>query len=157
MIEFSGYISGAAKKFRQIKGAQFLYSVMGCVYLVFTPFAIALYLGLKTWVLLVLYACLIGLVAVYPLFPLDKNTEKNFTANRVFIDEEYIVAKGEKFEVFHLISEAVSLLDYGEFYFVKFPMGKKSEHFICQKNLLTKGTLEEFEACFEGKVVRIEK
>ena len=154
MIEFSGYISGAAKKFRQIKGAQLLYIIMGCVYLVLTPFAIALYLTLKTWILLVLYTLLIGLVVVYPLFPLDKHTEKYFTANRVFIDEEYIVAKGEKFEVFHLISEAVRLLDYGEFYYVKFPMGKKSEHFICQKNLLTKGTLEEFEALFEVKITR---
>ena len=44
MIEFSGYISGAAKKFRQIKSAQLLYGVMGCVYLVLTPFAIALFL-----------------------------------------------------------------------------------------------------------------
>ena len=76
MIEFSGYISGAAKKFRQIKGAQLLYIVMGCVYLVLTPFAIALYLTLKTWILLVLYTLLIGLVVVYPLFPLDKHTEK---------------------------------------------------------------------------------
>ena len=44
--------------------------------------------------------------------------------------------------------------DYGEFYFLSFPMGKKSGNFVCQKDLLTQGTLEEFEKLFDGKIVR---
>ena len=40
------------------------------------------------------------------------------------------------------------------FYFIKFPFGKYSDKFICQKSLLTQGTLEEFEALFEGKIER---
>ena len=35
-----------------------------------------------------------------------------------------------------------------------FIFGKISDKFICQKDLLTKGSLEEFERIFEGKIKR---
>ena len=53
-----------------------------------------------------------------------------------------------------MISDAKQLRDFGEFYEIVFPFGKVSDKFICQKNLLTQGTLEEFEKLFEGKTTR---
>lgn len=44
--------------------------------------------------------------------------------------------------------------DYGEFYFISFRFGKISCYFICQKSLLTQGTIEDFEKLFDGKIVR---
>jgi len=44
--------------------------------------------------------------------------------------------------------------DYGEFYFISFYFGKISCYFICQKSLLTQGTIEDFEKLFDGKIVK---
>ena len=40
---------------------------------------------------------------------------------------------------------------YNKIFFI-FPY--KSQRFVCQKDLLVQGTIEEFEAVFEGKIVR---
>ena len=73
---------------------------------------------------------------------------------RIFVDEEYIVCVAEKYEEYRLISDADKLIDYGDFYYISFPFGKKSNNFVCQKNLLVKGTPEEFEELFADKVER---
>ena len=61
---------------------------------------------------------------------------------------------GEKFTESAAIEDVVKLVDYGEFYDLSFPFGKLNDKFVCQKSLLSKGTLEEFEALFEGKIIR---
>lgn len=53
-----------------------------------------------------------------------------------------------------MIKDVKNVYDHGEFYDLVFPFGKISGKFICQKNLLTEGTLAEFEALFDGKIVR---
>ena len=53
------------------------------------------------------------------------------------------------------INKIKQVVDYGEFYYVVFYMGMLFViGAMCQKNLLTKGTLEEFEAKFVDKLVR---
>ena len=54
-----------------------------------------------------------------------------------------------------VIGDAKQVRDFGEFYEIVFLFGKISDKFICQKNLLTKGTLEQFESLFNGKLQRI--
>ena len=51
---------------------------------------------------------------------------------------------------FNLYS-AFSQTKYYKIFFI-FPY--KSQRFVCQKDLLVQGTIEEFEAVFEGKIVR---
>ena len=75
-----------------------------------------------------------------------------YTTKRVFTDGEYIVAVCNACSDSRLISAATKVFDYGSFYYISFPMGQKSDKFVCQKNLLTQGTLEEFEVLFEGKI-----
>ena len=53
-----------------------------------------------------------------------------------------------------MISDVKKVVDHGEFYELSFVFGKVSDKFICQKSLLTKGTLEEFKAMFGDKVYR---
>ena len=99
------------------------------------------------------------IVPLATLFLKDKKAYHNHSIQKVFTDNEYIVSvlvNGS--EVYKLISDIKCVNDYGEFYELVFPRSAGiSDKFICQKNLLTKGTLEEFEALFEGKVVRKNK
>ena len=51
-----------------------------------------------------------------------------------------------------MISSICQIVDYGEWYYLVFDYGDKDLYFVCQKDLLTGGTIEEFENIFEGKI-----
>lgn len=70
------------------------------------------------------------------------------------IQDNILLSVSDRATESRYIEEVKEVRDYGEYYVLVFPMGKLSEKFVCQKDLLTKGTLEEFEALFEGKIVR---
>lgn len=46
------------------------------------------------------------------------------------------------------------IIDYGYFYVFIFYFPNLDKRFICQKDLIVKGTIEEFEQIFEDKIVR---
>ena len=54
----------------------------------------------------------------------------------------------------HSIHQVRKVIDYGDFYSIR--INQQFEHgpFLCQKDLLTKGSIEEFEKTFEGKIIR---
>ena len=52
------------------------------------------------------------------------------------------------------ISEVVKVVDFGEWYCVFFSSRHLVTHYVCQKNLIVKGTIEDFEKLFKGKIVR---
>ena len=72
----------------------------------------------------------------------------------MYVDGDYIICIADKYTESRLINEVKSVLDYGEFYEIKFPFGRLSDKFICQKSLLSKGAIEEFEKMFQGKIKR---
>ena len=74
---------------------------------------------------------------------------KNAKALIVCVADKYVESK--------LLSDVKQVRDFGAFYDVVFPFGKYSEKFVCQKDLLTIGTIEDFEKLFEGRIVRKQK
>ena len=74
---------------------------------------------------------------------------------RIVADEESITCTTDKEIVTKWITDVKQVIDHGEFYELVFPFGKISTNFICQKELLTKGTLEQFERLFEGKISKV--
>ena len=53
-------------------------------------------------------------------------------------------------ELFVMIESIHNVYDFGEYYH----LWEAGDMFLCQKNLLTKGSLEEIEKIFEGKITR---
>lgn len=51
------------------------------------------------------------------------------------------------------ISKIKRIEDQGDWYYITFK-GDFTENIICQKNLITQGTIEEFEELFKDKIVR---
>ena len=76
------------------------------------------------------------------------------TPKKIFVQDEYIVCTADKWTEAKAVSDVKVVRDFGEFYDLVFPFGNASEKFVCQKSLLSKGTLEDFEALFEGKLER---
>ena len=93
-----------------------------------------------------------------PIF--TKSTQNELFPYRAFIDREegtVIIqpVTGEKYERFSMIQEVKIVNDYGDWYHMIIP--KQDKYFIFQKDLITQGTIEEFESIFEDKIVRINK
>jgi len=79
---------------------------------------------------------------------------------RVTIDEQNIsftnASGGNKTRI-RPIKKVRKVLDCGEWYYVYFKFGDISNAWVCQKDLLKKGTLEDFEKIFAGKIKRKKK
>ena len=153
-IEFKGVLTGKCKKFLLMKQIMIQAIAALVVMVIFVPPIIVVSIHWKSIVLLLLIP--IFLYVLVSLLPPGKNSQKIFMPKRIFLDleEGTIVNECEKNERFHMISSVKKVLDYGEWYHVKFYFSDRDLYFVCQKNLITQGTLEEFEKLFEDKIER---
>ena len=156
MIEFTGYITGKAEKRFVQKSRR--------IGLIFSSFAILFALPIAfligKFVLhddAFIYAMLAGLSCI-PLIcfiPKGKKEHLSMLPKRIYTRDNHIVCVADKYTDSKLISDVTKVLDHGEFYELCFPFGKISEKFICQKSLLSKGSLDAFERLFKGKIVKL--
>ncbi|MBR2340895.1 MAG: hypothetical protein IKA72_00605 [Clostridia bacterium] len=103
---------------------------------------------------------IIYLYCLGPLFQLvlfcfiPKMSIKMYSYNRIEISEDIFSSKvGHKYE-FRELSKVKIVKDWGEWYEIIFFFPHKSIGYICQKDLIVEGTIEEFEKLFEDKIVR---
>ena len=158
MIEFKGHISDKIYKRLRRKERIFFGITLAVGCLLISPFWFALAVGGKAPnpILLGTVASLVTLfgtlLAIF--IPPSKKTKEEITFYHVFFDGEIIVAKQgiDKEETCRDINDAKCVKDYGDYYEVVY---KLINPFICQKDLISGGTLEEFEAMFEGKIERV--
>ena len=152
MIEFSGYITGVAQK-RFLQRARALTERI-LISGVLTILPISLLIGAKTgdYLLMRLNFIMIGVVFLLVRIPKSKKEVKAITPKRIYTDGETIVCVADRYTEVKKVSDVKYVKDHGAFYELVFPFGKISEKFICQKDLLIKGTLEEFEGLFANKL-----
>ena len=155
MIEFKGHLTGKAEKhfIRKTK----------LIGLGFIGFAILFAIPLVVFVGKVvfrdnafIYIMLSGL-SVLPLIcllPKRKKVHLSMLPKRIYTNETHIVCVADQYTDSKPIKAVKKVIDHGEFYELCFPFGKVSEKFICQKSLLSKGSLGEFERLFKGKIVK---
>lgn len=152
MIIFDGYLSGSAEKWLHKKNKEFGRNVFLVAVLLFLP--IILFFGIETqkWIIIVLYSLLFVIVPLLSIIPQSKKERKMVTPYKIIIDETTLTCKASKFEEIKYIQDVKVVKDHGDFYEIIFPFGKVSNNFICQKNLLSKGSLKEFEVLFKTKI-----
>lgn len=154
MIEFSGYLNGAAEKYFHKKTRILGRNILLVGVLILLPAIMSIGIRMKTWGLIIAYFSLFIIIPLLALIPKSKKERIAITPKKVFTEDGYIVCVADRYTESRLLNEAKQLRDFGEFYEIVFPFGKISDKFICQKDLCTKGTIEAFEALFEGKIVR---
>ena len=153
-IEFSGYLTGKAEKFYWKKATVFGACILWGGAVLMLPVIAAASRALGDWRFTVIFGLAILGLPLLGFLPKRKKAKFPLTPKRIHTDGEYIVSIGDKFTESKLISDARRVVDHGEFYELVFPFGNYSDKFICQKSLLREGTLEAFEALFEGKLIR---
>ena len=153
MIEFKGGLSKTCKEFVLKNEARC--SRMALTISCF-PFAVA---DIIWWAVSGKLYVLIALPAlVFPVFLAGiKPREKDYGAimtKRVTIDGNDLECEGDQFHDIKSIDRVKSVIDYGEWYQIEFSFPGKSQRFICQKDLITQGTIEDFEKLFADKIIR---
>lgn len=154
MVVFEGYLSGAAKYYYRRRAEALGRKILLFAMLALLPAIVIFASWLKSW------GMLLGYIAIYfavpPIVALCRR-EKDWVAltpQKIIAEDDYLVCLADKCTESKAIADVKMVRAFDEFYEIVFPFGNYSEKFICQKDLLVKGTLEEFEALFEGKIER---
>ena len=156
MIVFDGELTGKCKKFvlRKFSNLAGLICIITFSLVSFLVFGIAKTFGMSIIWIYIAFAVVATLLTF--LLPPYKQDQKTFMPQKVYVDlkDEMLVCKCEQKEQIHSIDSVYRVIDYGEWYHFKFNFGERDRFFVCQKNLLTEGSIEEFEALFEDVLIR---
>lgn len=152
MIEFRGKLSQKSMNFmikRERKNGMISGGIASAILLI--PVIIC---SIKIDPICSLFILVLILLTFLSGAPLKKNELSIIAPNNVYIVGDEIVSKSERFSCSNLVESVTKVEDYGEFYFLKFDYSHRCGRFICQKDLITQGTIEEFEEIFKDKIVR---
>ena len=153
MIIFEGQISGECKKgvFRRDAKIAFICGLITSIIFAIPTVVVAVTVH---WLALLFFLILIPFPFLATITPNEKDLP-TFLPSKVTIDTKVgeITAESSRFCTDAYIDDVVKVLDYGEWYLID--VGDRDGRFICQKDLLTSGTLEEFETIFGDKIQRI--
>lgn len=152
MIKFEGDLSSNTKKhFLKCETVQKLYLslIMGAFLCVPVIFAMIYIHAIFALCFIMIAIFVLGMIA-----PPPQNKYGIIFPNEVIIDDDGIEAKSEVSDYYRYIKDIKNIIDYGEYYLFNFYFPNKCRFFICQKDLIIQGTIEEFEKIFADKIVR---
>ena len=153
MIEFKGELSKTCKEFvlkNEVRCSRIALTI-SCF-----PFIVA---DIIWWAVSGKLYVLIALPAlVFPVFLAGiKPKEKGYgliMTKRVTIEGNDLECEGDQFHETKTMDQIKCVIDYGEWYKFEFRLPGNCQRFICQKDLITQGTIEDFEKLFADKIIR---
>lgn len=96
------------------------------------------------------------LVEIFLLFSKPKSIMFKFPRRIIFdLDKNltsYKIETNYK-EKLNRITRITKIYDYGDWYYIKFKFDP-SNYLVCQKDLIVKGTIDEFEKIFKDKLIK---
>ena len=152
MIEFRGELSGDCKKYVLHREAK-IGLISGLI--TATIFSIPIIiLTIKIHWMFVFFLPVLLLFALLAGMPPSEKSYTSIFPFEIIVDTERktITSKSEKFCFEYTFSEIVKVVDMGEWYHIY--LNNKNGRFVCQKNLICTGTLEEFEELFIDKIIK---
>lgn len=159
MIEFKGYLTGKSQKFfcNQIVKFQqkliILTLIPGFVVLTIVFYVVFDVIALYPEVI-ISEIILLALALLLPKIQTKKEKEKEkITPQKVFIDNDMIISESNAAVDTRFMKDVKEVRDYGEFYYFVFKA--YSYRFVCQKDLLTQGSTDEFETMFAEKIKKM--
>lgn len=165
MLEFSGEISDnivthMAKK--ELSGIALMFLLpalfFGVPTLLITLFFDWNDLFILPWFVVALLLFLSLVAFIPPQIPkvverfANKNTKKTLP-KRLTIEDSIIDIDCEAHSFYRSLDDVKKVVDMGAWYHIKFYFPHGNIYFVCQKDLITKGSIEEFEKLFEDKIV----
>lgn len=151
MIEFSGELTGITKRYYIKRNISFWrkFTLFGSlvVNIPLMIFSIVKHISILFYI-----SCVVVILAYFS--PCLIKIMSGVIPKKVFIDGEMIVSISDSQTESQYIEDVKEIYDYGDFYSFMFVSGQYTPHFVCQKDLISKGTLEDFEMLFSDKIIR---
>ena len=154
MIKFQGELSLKSKAFL------FKKSIISNFIILTLPacFLLALAFLLANTIKNIIYICVALILFLFLLAFVYENSKEAKKEREVqtvcIIDNEIEMYKNGTIDYQRKqLDDVKEVLDMGEFYWISFYL-PKSIYFICQKNLISEGSIEEFEKLFRDKIVK---
>lgn len=154
MIEFSGYLSGSAEAFFYKKSRYLGLGFLLVGMILVLPTIIVLSVRLNDAAPTIVYCAIFPVLCLLSLIPKRKKEKRRLTPKRIYTEDDCITCVANGYVETKFVDDVKMVVDHGEFYEIIFPFGKVSDKFICQKDLLTQGSLQSFEELFKGKVIK---
>lgn len=155
LIEFKGELSTNCKNYilhKEVRLGVIVASTVAIIFLIPT----LLLTFLWDWIAIFAILPLIMLV----LFSLVRPTKKSYgiiLPTRIKIESDIIISEGDKFSYECPLNEVKYIVDYGEWYHIFFNYKYRNQRFVCQKDLLVEGSIEDFDKIFAGKIIKYNK
>ena len=152
MIEFKGDLTGAAQEYALKKSSKLTqrFLLLGAVFLLPGSYIFSVTFLHNFWIFI--FPALFLAMSIISRITYKKYTQRLPIC--IYIDGSTIVINF-KFNSQTLdISNVKAVYDYGIFYEIIPENIFNFSVFICQKDLLTDGTLEKFETLFDGKITQ---
>lgn len=157
-IEFSGEISQTGKIYiiKQIDRS-YLWGMLGFPFvflLVCLLFYNIEYKVIGIIVTIILFAFFI-ILSICPRLHYNPKNLTDYYPLKIIIEKETIIVEGKDEDAYNCrqIVDVKKVIDCGEFYYIKYYY-PYYRYALCQKDLITQGTIEEFEQLFEDKIIR---
>ena len=159
MLKFSGVLSDEPKKYiRKMEKRSTL--IAGAIAIVILAYPCIAFLA--SWLdpisAIIMYALIVASFALVVLFTPTKADVEKISPIEISIESEdgYIVSVSKMMTVDRSLSEVKAVIDHGEWYSFQFNgRGTPAQRFVCQKNLISRGSLEDFERLFDNKIIKM--
>lgn len=150
MIEFRGTLSDICTSYMMKRETILKLSVMIPVGLLFAlPFVIAAITS--DWIFSIAAIAIFAIV-VLAAGPAPKKSYPTIFPDQVIINGEDLSISGKGFSHERGLDQVKKVIDFGDWYQIIFFFPHKNLYFICQKDLLAQGSIEEFEKIFDGLI-----
>ncbi len=162
MIRFEGEFSSASKHFLSHQAVITGIIVTSVTFLLclFFPIMLANILSMM-WILYVYIGMFVAILTLIIISDYSvKMMESQYKCEKLkfveIADDGYIevVREFDGYEFAKHIDDVKEVGDYGEFYYIVFSRPNAEPSVLCQKDLIVKGSIEEFEKFFDGKIIK---
>lgn len=152
MIEFRGEISGHCKQYLLRRESK-IGLIAGTITAALFSIPLIILTFMYDWIFIIPVPALI-IMAVLAGLPPNKKSYDLIIPSSIVINPQdgTLISQSKKFYHTESIHDIKRIIDYGEWYHIFFY--DKNGRFVCQKNLICCGTVEEFERLFNGKIVK---
>lgn len=161
-VHFEGELSGECRDYALLKIKRDVLQTaifLGAPWVVMFSFVAIVAKEVALFFLILNLVPILGSLIFLVLESKPKRLEKSIPQS-VFIeaDKQFVEMKNNTFfkGALRPVENVKEIRDYGEFYQLVFRFYGANNMFICQKSLLTAGTLEDFERLFDGKIVKMQ-
>ena len=162
MIEFQGSISekNQLDRMKKLDKKVTQVSILGLIFIWLVVIAIGLPLRIlqDLWGELIVCSLIMLTVPILSAYTPKKVILRFRISPHIIITEKDLSleswSNGKEVWRIRKISKVKKVLDCGEVYYIIFKFGDITNSWICQKNNIINGTIEEFESLFQTKLVK---